>query len=133
VGYLDVADCEYRLHSGQTSQSESGRMGDHRMQLLDQVEPLMAPHLPPREIRRARACALLHSTVDAARSRQPGDALRNLSRALRTYPPALVDPVVAGLVVGSVRQQARHRSAWRRAQSASAPSTTAERAPEVVG
>jgi hypothetical protein len=131
VAYVGVADCEYLLHSGQTSHGERGKVGDHRLRLLDQVEPLMAPYLPAREIRRARACALLYSAADAARSRQPQAAFRALGGALRTYPPALVDPVVARLVVGSLRQQARQRAAWKRAKAAS--SGNAERPLEVVG
>jgi hypothetical protein len=131
VGYLDAADASYRLHSAQATHDESHQMGEHRLRLLDQVEPFMVAHLPSREIRRARACALLHASADAARDREPGAALHTFWRALRTHPAALVDPVVARLVAGSLRQQSRQRAAWKRAQSS--PSASAERALEVVG
>ena len=46
VGFLDVYDADYRIHTAQTTHEAFGRMGEHRLEFLDEVDRWLPPVIP---------------------------------------------------------------------------------------
>jgi|1185.fasta_scaffold00527_4 glycosyltransferase involved in cell wall biosynthesis len=103
VGYLAVADADYRVHRQQVTMT-ARRRGEQQLRLLDQIDGLLAatPGVEPdrRQLRRRRAGAHLSAALDALQDPNRRAAGRHLARALRTHPPAAVDPRTAATLVG---------------------------------
>ena len=111
VGYLPVWDAGYRFHGAQTSSWIS--WGDSWLAFQEHVEALVEAHLPeaqytPRERRARRASAHLSIALDRAAAGEQRQALRALRNAVRTYPPAALDPrLAAGLLATVAGKRAR--------------------------
>jgi len=125
VGFLDIYDADYRIHPGQSTHREFQHMGEHRLELLESVDPWLPPVFPRRDRRRARAGAYLRVSFDALRRGESRSAAVALARALREYPAAPVDWRIAMLVVNSLRARARQRQVWQKSDAPrSAPEHT---------
>jgi glycosyltransferase involved in cell wall biosynthesis len=109
VGYLAVSDCDYRIHDVRET-NEPGRhggpvyLGEQMLAFLDHVDALMREWLPDTEIetrlqRRKRSFHLLVAALDEAAQRRRRRSLASLGRAVRTYPPSIVDPRVPACLV----------------------------------
>jgi glycosyltransferase involved in cell wall biosynthesis len=112
VGYLDVVDASYRIHTAQTTHDIDLAVGEHRLALLDAVEDVLPPEVPPLHRRRARSGAHMRSALEAF---EQGDRRRSafhLGRALKLYPIGFLDPKMASLALGSIRRRAILRRVW---------------------
>ena len=112
VGFLDVDDAAYRIHSGQKTELEFARMGVHRLDLLKAVDAYMPTEFPEVERRRARASAHLRGSLEAVEQGELKDAAREFRNALAEHPGAPFDLVVLKMIAGAVRHRARQRSLW---------------------
>jgi hypothetical protein len=112
VGYLDVIDASYRIHTAQTTHNIDLTVGEHRLALLDAVETILPPEVPPLDRRRARSGAHLRSAVEAYEQGERRRSASHLSRALKLYPLSLLDPKVISLALGSIRRRAILRRVW---------------------
>ena len=106
VGYLPVRDAGYRVHDTQITMTAKGR-GEMQVELFNYVDGLLAssPELAPddaRWLRRRRAGAHLSAALDHLEDGERGPARADVSQALRTYPPATVDPRTPLALVGFV-------------------------------
>jgi hypothetical protein len=103
VGYLAVWDASYRVHDRQVTMTSS-RRGLQELTLLDQIEGLLAeaPHVKPdrRQLRRRRARAHLSAALDELQEPDRSSVSRHLGDAVRTYPPAAIDPKMPAALVG---------------------------------
>jgi glycosyltransferase involved in cell wall biosynthesis len=103
VGYLAVWDASYRVHDRQVTMT-FGPRGLHELTLLDQIEGLLAdaPHVEPdrRQLRRRRARAHLSAALDELQAPDRRSVSRHLGDAVRTYPPAAIDPKMPAALVG---------------------------------
>ena len=97
VGFLDVTDASYRIHSAQTTHSEQARLGEHRLELLDEIDRWLPHDFPKVERRRARAAAYFRASYDAFGRRERRNAAAHLLHAFREYPAALLDPRMLAL------------------------------------
>lgn len=116
VGYIPGWDAAYRLHTSQTTRREDSRLGERRLQLLDEMEKHLPPDFSGFERRRARASALLNISADAMRRHEPSHSTAAFVRALRTYPAVLVDPKVLALAFHSLWRRKLVKQAWRRSR-----------------
>ena len=112
VGYLGGVDSFYRIHRGQTTYEIEGKVGDHRLALLEAVENVLPPDFPEHDRRRARSGALLRIAVDSVERGDRRRALVHLRKALREYPIALLDPRLAALAIRSIWRRTILRRAW---------------------
>jgi glycosyltransferase involved in cell wall biosynthesis len=112
VGFLDVCDASYRIHRAQTTHQYGGELGEHRLALLDALEPVLPPDFPGLERRRARSGALLRVSLETFESGDRPGALGYLKKAFREYPFGLLDPKMVALAFGSMRRRALQRRAW---------------------
>ena len=112
VGYLDVVDASYRIHSAQTTHEIDLAVGEHRLALLEAVETILPPAVPPLHRRRARSGAHLRSAVEAYEQGERGRSASHLARALKLYPVSFLDPKVVSLALGSIRRRAILRRVW---------------------
>jgi glycosyltransferase involved in cell wall biosynthesis len=115
VGFLDVWDAEYRIHSAQRTHDVLRHMGGQRLELLAAVDRWLPHDFPTIDRRRARAGAYFRSSYDALARREWRRAASDFARALQTYPVAVFDPKMAVLAYGSLRFRARQRSLWKSA------------------
>ena len=103
VGYLAVWDAAYRVHDQQVTMT-SRRRGLQELTLLDHIDGLLAeaPHVHPdrRRLRRRRASAHLSAALDELQEPDRRSASRHLAEAVRTYPPAAIDPKMPAALVG---------------------------------
>jgi hypothetical protein len=103
VGYLAVWDASYRVHDRQLTMT-SNRRGLQELTLLDQIDGLLAeaPHVKPdrRQLRRRRARAHLSAALDELQAPDRRSVSRHLGDAVRTYPPAAIDPKMPAALVG---------------------------------
>jgi glycosyltransferase involved in cell wall biosynthesis len=111
VGYLAQRDCAMRVHPKAFSNSSWRQFDSNQwVQFAEHAERLvdrfMAPGtLPARLRRRRRAFYELAAAMSAAEQCSTGDALRYLTRGVRTDPTALFDSQVAGAFLGRVRRR----------------------------
>lgn len=115
VGFLETWDADYRVHSGQTTDREFQRMGEHRLELLDSVDRWLPAGLARREGQRARAGAYLRLAFDAFNQGERKRAAAAVARALRQHPLGPLDWKMMALVVGSLRNRAIQHKAWSHA------------------
>jgi glycosyltransferase involved in cell wall biosynthesis len=116
VGYLAVWDAAYRVHDQQVTMT-SKRRGLQELTLLDHIDGLLAkaPHVQPdrRWLRRRRARAHLSAALDELQEPDRRAASSHLAEAVRTYPPAAIDPkmpaALVGLTLGARGQRALQR------------------------
>jgi hypothetical protein len=103
VGYLAVWDASYRVHDRQVTMTSSAR-GLQELTLLDQIDGLLAeaPHVKPdrRQLRRRRARAHLSAALDELQAPDRRSVSRHMGDAVRTYPPAAIDPKMPAALVG---------------------------------
>jgi glycosyltransferase involved in cell wall biosynthesis len=114
VGFLNVCDAAYRIHTAQTTHEVGSNMGAHRIALLDAVEGILPPDFPSLERRRARSGALLRVALEALERGDRRGSFVHLRRAMREYPIGPLDPKLASLVIGSMRRRALQRRLWAR-------------------
>jgi glycosyltransferase involved in cell wall biosynthesis len=117
AGYLPVWDAAYRVHPRQTTHEVSSRLGEHRLQLLEAVEPYLPDAISRFERQRARAAALLHASVDALGRHELGPACDAFIHALRAYPAVVVDPSVIRMAAQALHRRSVVGKAWRRSGS----------------
>lgn len=131
IGFLPISDAQWRVHSSQTTQQAQWHWGEHRLQLLDEVEKILPEHFPARERRRARWIALMRGALDGRRRGDRHAAVSSLRQAIRTYPAAPIDPAIVSHIVGWVAQRNVRRDVFRaglsdyRDRQASDPPATA--------
>jgi glycosyltransferase involved in cell wall biosynthesis len=113
VGYLGVVDSFYRIHRAQTTYEIDGKVGEHRLALLDAVEEVLPPDFPSLDRRRAWSGAFLRIAVDSLERGDRRRSLDNLKKALQRYPIALLDPRIAALAFASIWRRTLLRRAWR--------------------
>jgi glycosyltransferase involved in cell wall biosynthesis len=113
VGFLDVRDASFRIHTAQRSYAGLSRMGEHRLELLDEVDRWLPPDFPVVDKRRARSGAYLRAAYDAFGRRERRRAVAYLGAAFRTYPLAVFDPKMAGLASAAMRFRADQRALWK--------------------
>lgn len=123
VGYVDVCDASYRIHTQQETYSEFWGAG--RVEIHNHVDSLLAGRfddLIPTGRRRARRSSRGHlaAAADFAESGDSRRFLSHLAAGVRAYPPALLDlrllSVLAAVLLGARgrRLLARHRAELRR-------------------
>jgi glycosyltransferase involved in cell wall biosynthesis len=112
VGFLNVFDAGYRIHRAQTTHSVDSHLGEHRLALLDAVEPALPENFPSLDRRRARSGALLRIAVEDFERGDRHASFAHLRSALREYPLCPVDPRLAALVISSMRRRALQRKLW---------------------
>ena len=118
VGFLDVFDASYRIHSEQTTHPEKARLGEHILELLDEIDRWLPEDFPPRERRRAYSAAHFRASYDALGRRERWKAAGHLRRAFWEYPVALFDPKMAARAVAAVRRSlTRQRRLWNAAST----------------
>jgi glycosyltransferase involved in cell wall biosynthesis len=113
VGYLGVVDSYYRIHPGQTTYDIEGRVGEHRLALLDAADEVLPADFPALDRRRARSGAFLRIAVDALERGDRRRSLAHLKKALQQYPLAPLDPRIAALAFFSIWRRTVLRRAWR--------------------
>src|SRR5205823_2581253 len=86
VGYLDVVDASYRIHTGQTTHDIDLTVGEHRLALLEAVEDVLPPDIPPLHRRRARSGAHMRSALEAFEQGDRRRSASHLGQALKLYP-----------------------------------------------
>jgi glycosyltransferase involved in cell wall biosynthesis len=100
VGYLAVRDCSRRIHaSSYTSAASRGIWGQEEIAVVDRFEQLVERELPQvewplRARRRRRASGHLIWALDALEEGDRRGARSQLAAAVRTHPPAVLDPRV---------------------------------------
>jgi len=91
------------VHDRQVTMT-SNRRGLQELTLLDQIDGLLAeaPHVKPdrRQLRRRRARAHLSAALDELQAPDRSSVSRHLGDAVRTYPPAAIDPKMPAALVG---------------------------------
>ena len=117
VGFLDTTDASYRIHSTQTTHTEQARLGEHRLELLDEIDRWLPQDFPTVERRRARSGAYFRASYDAFGRRERRNAAAHLLHAFREHPTALLDRRMLALAFGSLRFQARQRRLWKAAST----------------
>jgi hypothetical protein len=95
VGYLDVWDSGFRIHT--TQQTYGERWGERKILLedvLDEILVTSAPELrlPEAARRRRRADAHMSAALDAVETGRRRDAVRLVAGALRLRPAAVANP-----------------------------------------
>jgi glycosyltransferase involved in cell wall biosynthesis len=113
VGFLDVCDANYRIHTAQKSHDVLSRMGEHRLELLDEVDRLLPLDFPSADKRRARAGAYFRASYDAFGRGERRRAVADLVTAFRTSPAAILHPKMAGLALAALRFRVRQRALWK--------------------
>lgn len=96
AGYLPLRDVEYRVHASQTTFVEPPDRGE-TLRFWDHVESLVRAELPgmriePGTIARNRSGVLLSMALDRVQAGARRQSVAPVRRALRAYPPSLVDP-----------------------------------------
>jgi len=112
VGFLNVFDASYRIHRAQTTHAVDSHLGEHRLALLDAVDPALPNDFPALDRRRARSGALLRMAVEELERGDRHASFAQLRHALREYPLCPIDPKLAALVISSVRRRALQRKLW---------------------
>jgi glycosyltransferase involved in cell wall biosynthesis len=112
VGFLNVFDASYRIHRAQTTHAVDRHFGEHRLALLDAVDPTLPKDFPPLDRRRARSGALLRIAVEELERGDRHAFFARFRGAARVYPVGLFDPKLASLVIGSMRRRALQRRLW---------------------
>jgi hypothetical protein len=102
VGYLDVWDSGFRIHT--TQQTYGERWGERKILLEDVLDEILATsapdlRLPEPERRRRRADAHMSAALDAVESGSRRDALRLLAGGLRIRPAAVANPRLAAVLL----------------------------------
>ena len=77
VGFLNVFDASYRIHRAQTTHAVDRHFGEHRLALLDAVDPALPKDFPPLDRRRARSGALLVSRSRSSNAATGTPSLRD--------------------------------------------------------
>ena len=113
VGFLDVYDADYRIHTAQTTHEAFSRMGEHRLEFLDEVDRWLPPVIPRVDRRRARSGAHFRASYDAFGRGERRSSAAELLSAFRSYPVAVLDPKVAGLAFAALRFRVRQRALWK--------------------
>ena len=113
VGFLDVYDADYRIHTAQTTHEAFSRMGEHRLEFLDEVDRWLPPVIPRVDRRRARSGAHFRASYDAFGRGERRSSAAEFVSAFRSYPVAVVDPKVAGLAFAALRFRVRQRALWK--------------------
>ena len=120
VGYLDVADVDYRLHPGQATHAPPDCA--ERVRLLDHVEALLAQALPDLSfgshypsLRRARG--LLGAALDAAEEGDNLAARGYLRRALALRPLVALRPAVPAVLATDALGEAGEKALTLRGRS----------------
>jgi hypothetical protein len=90
--FLDVWDANFRIHTAQRSHDSLGRMGEHRLQLLDEVDRWLPLDFPTIDRRRARSGAYFRASYDAFARGERRRAAANLAVAFPTYPVRSLEP-----------------------------------------
>jgi hypothetical protein len=115
VGFLDVFDASYRIHSAQRTHPEGPRLAEHRLELLDEIDQWLPRDFPEGERRRARSSAHVRASCDALARRERSTAAAHLRRSFQEYPLFLLDPRMSVLAVGALRRLlSRQRRLWTR-------------------
>jgi glycosyltransferase involved in cell wall biosynthesis len=112
VGYLDVVDASYRIHTGQTTHDIDLKVGDHRLALLDAVDGVLPADFPALQRRRARSGAHMRIALEAHEQGDRPRTATHLRKALRLYPIGFLDPKMASLALGSIKRRAILRRVW---------------------
>jgi glycosyltransferase involved in cell wall biosynthesis len=113
VGFLSGSDARYRVHRLQTTQHLRGRIGEHRLRVLEAAESFL-PHDVSRVMRRrARYVALFRSFVDALARGELRESTVQLGRALRVYPLGPLDPKVALQMIRRLQRRTEDREFWK--------------------
>jgi hypothetical protein len=121
VGFLDVFDASYRIHSGQMTHPEQARLSEHRLELLDELDRWVPQDFPRDERRRAHSAAHFRASYDALGGRDLRTAGTHLRQAFREHPLALLDPKMAALAIAAGRRSmADDRRLWRAAATTDA-------------
>jgi glycosyltransferase involved in cell wall biosynthesis len=118
VGFVNAFDADYRLHPSQTSHAGLRRMGEHRLDFLNEVERWLPDDVPTLDRKRARSGAQFRASYDAFSSREWRRGLAGLVGALRIYPTAALDPKMAALAWAAIRFRVRQRAVWKLAPTA---------------
>jgi glycosyltransferase involved in cell wall biosynthesis len=113
VGFLDVYDADYRIHTSQSSHDGLSRMGEHRLELLDEVDRWLSLDVPAIDRKRARSGAHFRASYDALLRGERRRSAAQLLRALRSYPFAVLDPEVGRLGFAALRFRVRQRALWK--------------------
>ena len=113
VGFVDVCDANYRIHTAQKSHDVLSRMGEHRLALLDEVDRLLPPDFPAVDKRRARSGAYFRASYDAFTRGEQRRAVADLVSAFRASPAALLDPKMAALAFSALKFRVRQRALWK--------------------
>ena len=115
VGFVDVFDANYRIHTAQKSHDVLSRMGEHRLALLDEVDRLLPLDFPAVDKRRARSGAYFRASYDAFTRGERRRA--GLTRDRVPYSPtALLDPKMATLAFAALSFRVRQRALWKRSR-----------------
>jgi glycosyltransferase involved in cell wall biosynthesis len=117
VGFIDVADASYRIHTTQKTRSSVNRLGVHRLEFLDVADRLLPPDFPRVDRRRARSGAHYRAAYDAVTRREIRRAVSHVGQAFRAHPAAFADPKMAGLATAAFRFAVRQRTLWKPAAS----------------
>ena len=103
VGYIAARDVGIRVHDSQTTMTAKGR-GEMQVDLFRYIDVLVAssPEIAPdtRWLRRRRAGAHLSAALDHLEDERFDKARTHIRTAVRTYPPAVVDPRTPLALVG---------------------------------
>jgi glycosyltransferase involved in cell wall biosynthesis len=113
VGFLDVFDANYRIHTAQKSHDVLSRMGEHRLELLDEVDRWLPLDFPAIDKRRARSGAYFRASYDAFMRGERRRAAADLVSAFRTFPTAALDPKMATLAFAALSFRMRQRALWK--------------------
>ena len=124
VGFLGVYDSDYRVHLGQKTQVAFTKLGYHRHQFFESVDPWIPAYVTRRDKRRAHASAYLREALEAREQGQPRRAIGALMTAWRAYPAAPFDRKLGSLAIGALRTRSRWRRAWSQVNGAGLPTIT---------
>lgn len=114
VGFLNVCDASYRIHTAQTTHEWVKHMGEQRLELLNAVDTWLPQDFPTVERRRARSGAYFRASYDAFWLGERQHALGHLVRAFQEHPLAVLDPKMVALAADSRMFRARQRALWKR-------------------
>ena len=118
VGFLDATDASYRIHSAQTTHAEQARLGEHRLELLDEIDRWLPQDFPTVERRRARSGAYFRASYDAfGRRERRNCGCSSPSRFPRASCCLAGSQDAGDWPLRSLRFQARQRRLWKAAST----------------
>ena len=113
VGFLDVYDAFYRIHSRQMTHPEQARLGEHRLELLDAIDGWLRRTSRPSSVaEHAPGHTFGHRSTHCGG--ESGTACGGPSpQAFRDHPAVVLDPKMALMGIRALRRlRARDRRLW---------------------